>query len=579
MAFQNWVAYRRTDSPDSRTCPLLWCRHNFENLESCLQHVSTCQWLSNAWYWCPQCRRAEIFTPEDSSLAQASMQLIHRKDTKLRRAVSFFKHIARRSRSQERGTSTSSTTCFWDKQSLVAGPDPIPGFPEKEPTDGSPFTRDLSLFDEDFQSKDRQHLVPSSQHGRRPSTLYDMEANALSPLCGVYDGGDEEDAVELATSDPLFSSAQLGDTNVSEMPDSYQDRKASEFGTRPHPPSQYGPFSLSLYEGIVSPISSDLGLQDPIDRGVTSLTGPISPLGTAHKSQWLDSNESCHDSVASMVDLPTSVARILKSSNSEFHIQQRSTLDRGTKGKSTSTNSPTSNQDGAAENVQTACSERLVEDLDILVSGMTYLPELPKLWKALGSDRSLGVDSHTLTPSKAEVRDLSSNHNFCGLSFFEAGLRALQQCFQGAPPVTFEGVLSIVQLAYACAYLLHDVDHSWPALFENALQWQNLIQCDEDRALYVTTVHWLWDPRSSVEDSSRAFDAPKGKVLALPPIPSPGSKRLDRHEEHKALHDSVPKLCRWSQTSSSSGSSTSAWWVVLREGSVVSACSSYLDGK
>lgn len=495
----------------------------------------------------------------------------------MRRAVSFFKHITRRSRSQERGT--SSTACSWNKQTLVGGHDTISGIPEKEPTNEPPFTRDLSLFDEDFHSKDRQQSVLESPHGSRPSTLYDMEANALSPLRGVYDGGDEEDAVELGTSDPLFSSAQLGDTDVSEMPESYQERKSSELGIRPNPPSQYGPFSLSLYEGIVSPISPSLALQDHIERGVMSLTGPISPLGNPHESQWLASNGCCDGPVATMVDVPTSVISILKAPNLELNVRQRLTLNLGTKERTSLTDCPSSNEDSAAENIQTACSEKLVEDLHILVSGLTYLPERPMLWEALGSDRNLGGDSHTLIPNHAETRDLSLNHDFCGLSSFEAGLRALQQCFQAAPPVTLEGVLSIVQLAYACAYMLHDVDHSWEALFDNALQWQNLIQCDEDRALYATTVRSLWDPRRSAEQCTPAVEAPKDEVLALPPISFPESKNLDRHEDYNALHGAAPKLCRWSHNLSSLGSPTSAWWFALREGSVISACSSYLDGK
>lgn len=495
----------------------------------------------------------------------------------MRRAVSFFKHITRRSRSQERGT--SSTPCSWNKQTSASGHDTIPGIPEKEPTNEPPMTRDLSLFDEDFPSTDRQESVLASPHGSRPSTLYDMEANALSPLRGVYDGVDEEDAVELGTSDPLFSSAQLGDTDVSEMPDSHQDRKSSEFGIRPNPPSQYGPFSLSLYEGIVSPISPSSALQEHFERGVISLTGPISPLGNSHESQWLASNGCCDSPVATIVDVPTSVISILKATNLELDVRQGLTLDRGTKEKTSLTDGPSSNENSAPEIIQTASSEKYVEDLDILISGLTYLPERPKLCEALGSDRSLGGESLTLTPNHAETRDLSLNHNFCGLSSFEAGLRALQQCFQGAPPVTLEGVLSIVQLAYACAYLLYGVGHSWEALFDNALHWQNLIQCDEDRGLYATTVHSLWDPRRSAEQATRAVGAPKGEVLALPPTSFSESKTLDQHEEHNALQGAPPKSCRWSHNLSSLGSPTSAWWFALREGSVISACSSYLDGK
>lgn len=44
------------------------CLTAFDNLESCLAHLSTCPWLSNAWYWCPFCTRPEQFAKPEPSL-------------------------------------------------------------------------------------------------------------------------------------------------------------------------------------------------------------------------------------------------------------------------------------------------------------------------------------------------------------------------------------------------------------------------------------------------------------------------------------------------------------------------------
>ena len=118
MAFQHWVAYiRGADSrhPSDITpmehlrCPLLWCRETFDSLASMLQHVSECPWLSNAWYWCPYCCRPESFMTSQEPCANALQHSIQRKDSKLRRAVTFFKHLGLKSCSRHKsGRSTSA---------------------------------------------------------------------------------------------------------------------------------------------------------------------------------------------------------------------------------------------------------------------------------------------------------------------------------------------------------------------------------------------------------------------------------------------------------------------------------------
>ena len=119
MAFQNWVAYGRPQSSDVSAkeylmCPLLWCRDNFENLASTLQHVASCPCLSNGWYWCPHCCRPEQFMDAERSCGEFRQCTPQRKGSKLKRAVEFFKHFglktcpksrrpAKRSRSSKDG--------------------------------------------------------------------------------------------------------------------------------------------------------------------------------------------------------------------------------------------------------------------------------------------------------------------------------------------------------------------------------------------------------------------------------------------------------------------------------------------
>ena len=598
MAFQNWVAYGRTVAPNGRarehlTCPLLWCRHNFENLESCLQHVSSCQWLSNAWYWCPRCQRAERFTAEESNSALLHPYSERQKDSKLKRAISFFKQIGRRSHSQQR-ESAAITIPPCNTEKLVSAPDKKSIAPQRQSTDISndpPSARDLRPFDEDFHfPKDRPKSDLSSQNVSRPSTLYDMEANALSPLRGIYDKDDSQQAAELATSDPLFNSVQLGDSIIAELPGSYQDDRLSQSVTRLCPPSHYGPFSLSLYfretDGIVSPLSSNFGWQHRIDSRIMNMTSPISPLDQPHETPWITSGED-YDSLESKAYHEKVMASKLASGDLEMEPGSTTDLfvEQSFKEVSAPSELALETLDKAGRCDQTFCSEKLVEDLDALVCGLhnhwaTFLPELSLYSPDLSSRQSSGDPQNSIF-NVEELRYTPYRNNLCGLSPFEAGLRALQQCFQGTPPVTFEGVFSIVQLAYACAYLLNEADYSWQVLFEDALQWQDLIPSKKDRALYVTIVNSLWDPLPSLSQMSQVVEVSKTKVLALPQVPDQDLERMDLDEQETiaATEGPVTHLPPSSEVGTGASRPNSAWAIAMREGSVIKTCSRYLDGR
>lgn len=119
MAYVRRSDYGHTSDVTAREqlrCPLLWCRESFDNLTSTLQHVSECPWLSNAWYWCPYCCRPESFMASEEPCVNPRQSNIQRKDSRLRRAVTFFKHLGHKncSRHKTSGPSASYTTESFD---------------------------------------------------------------------------------------------------------------------------------------------------------------------------------------------------------------------------------------------------------------------------------------------------------------------------------------------------------------------------------------------------------------------------------------------------------------------------------
>ena len=76
-----------------------------------LQHISECPCLSDSWYWCPYCRRPERFLSSDNT----TIHQLQRKESKLKRAVTFFKHLGLRNCLRHKRPRTSSAPeleCF-----------------------------------------------------------------------------------------------------------------------------------------------------------------------------------------------------------------------------------------------------------------------------------------------------------------------------------------------------------------------------------------------------------------------------------------------------------------------------------
>ena len=470
MAFQNWVAFDRISAPHVRarehlTCPLLWCRHRFENLASCLQHVSVCPWLSNAYYWCPQCRRVERFTPNEPVSRLPHLTTVDRKNSKLRRAINFFKHFGRKASShgliqearptppKDDATSNhrSYVPCLQEKASLVSSNKlGITSEPQLLSTgSGLPTASSIGLFDFGF-SADEQ-----------PNTLFDMEGNALSPFMGVDTRALDCETPELASSDPLFNSSQLGDTSVF-APYNESHMEAHDCISQ-YLPSAYGPFSLSMCIGETQCPYDPMVLGDESQASIEAEDWARADPVPALELCTTNSVKTC-----------TPQSDILAEFESMECLNDSSERSSSETAKAIASRTAQAYPTGHRKPV--ASKEIQIRDLQELVCGLHghWLQEI----------RS--------TPGFPFVRS-----TICGLNPFEAGIRSLQQCFRGTPPATLEGVLSLMHFAFACAYALeYDLKSPcWHSLFIDALDWRSKIPVKEDRCMYVRIACLLWAPK------------------------------------------------------------------------------------
>lgn len=95
-------------------CPSLWCRTSCKDRLALLHHVSFCPWLSDRWYWCPLCCRRERLTATESIPMVTAHAVDPAKETKLKRAVAFFKTLGHKRDGRSRASSYLAVSAYVD---------------------------------------------------------------------------------------------------------------------------------------------------------------------------------------------------------------------------------------------------------------------------------------------------------------------------------------------------------------------------------------------------------------------------------------------------------------------------------
>ncbi len=432
MAFQNWVAYERPQSPDVSAreylmCPLLWCRGNFENLASTLQHVAECPYLSDGWYWCPHCCRPEQFMDPGRSCAESRRRTPQRKGSKLKRAVEFFKHL---------GSKTCPKSC--------------------RPAKRFRFSNDSY----EYQSKHTNEQCETPELADTSPGPAELPSDSRDDYKFWSDSVPEEGQTYEMEQPPPYNAMDIGVKSNKHM-----------FGWQRE--TQLGSVSSEIYDGLrhvgtlshsvdaefrecgenkmlVSPRSDAQDSFYPVDipdvtpRNLSEEGNPTrAPLETI---PWL---ESVHSDCRQAPDFDDLVAA--------------------------STFSPDSRGIGSRFARKLTSAQAQIEELRDLVHVIKF-----EWIKRLDSATDLKVPY-----SDDYIRSL-----------FETGIRVLQRCYQNILPKNFKEVFALMHIACGVFYMRHGNDscHVWDGLFQDFLRWQYAM-CDErDIHLLIAVTKQLWRP-------------------------------------------------------------------------------------
>lgn len=517
-------------------CPLLWCRDDFDDLQSCQHHLLTCPWLTDSWYWCPFCHRPERFRASEAMHIDCVTSLAIGKASRLKRAVSFFKHFGRK----------STTRAKRSVSSYELGDHSHCCLSELQGTGSTPMSRNLQDLNAQKWRHDSQWTSQEPcEKGIDPDDCYD-ELKIRS-----YSGQHTKVNNAKPTHDPV----QICGTPVAELPAYRQsrgtdslsisasniaclefknvdyDNKYNKFAVSPlaQPSSPDNESTIRSESASLMPIMSNIFPtpnptssilapaiaidQDP--RSPVDLQGPVcSPQGLDHHRNFFSSRgDICYPLVP-------------------FSCFGKSTNDRSF-----------------------TTTETLVEDLSDLVC-VLHVAWMQRLTTNIGEPMM-----------KAKISQRSP---------FETGIRVLRQYWNGRElPKVFEDAFALMHIAFACAWIYHrdDTPEFWNTFFQDVLKWHHVLLTHEDRILFLKVADLIWSPPGSlsVEDMfhSGSLSLPHGSHLSTlfelegnAPIQASYAQELVPHGLYSQSSQSLVGLTNMD----------------FRAGEVIRICAHYLDG-
>lgn len=467
-------------------CPLLWCRESFDNLASTLQHVSECPWLSNAWYWCPYCCRPESFKVFEEPCVDTTQHKLQRKDSKLRRAVTFFKHLGLKSCSRHKNSGSSSAPVTGSLDTWLAT------------------QKHIEMEDTSHETSSPMELADTNRttHFRRPNyekqskTLYEMEAGTLYASWGLKDlprysevAGTATEPCELDVGTMFMATASHGTTGNTNgsltgigalFEDAWHDAEPSE-------------------EMLVSPVSTTQG--PPIcqstgaDKSRPTECGLVSPV---HNDSGTVSSPERVDPDWRQIKVTRALTASLLSSEDNGSLC-----------------------DGVMLSTQSQ-----VEELREMVCVFN------EEWiRRCQSIPDLALRASVLSPG----------------TLFEKGAQTLQQVFRGVLPGTFDAIFGLAHIACASAYIMHgdDTSHCWNEFFQDILNWQHLMLKESDARSFIHLLNLLWWPQGSSAKMSCGnyfLDEMSGTLVPLrrPAVSFDASSSTETHDSEAQPLSTTP---------------------------------------
>lgn len=531
LAFLNWVAYVKELSPDAKAdhlkCPMVDCRQEgFQDLKSLLTHVSTCEELPAAHYWCPYCCRGEHFGARGLPNVSFAVNATN-KDCLLKKACDFFKRFGRTRRkihqtdreeldtslplpsTQRVGTFQRPTESGAKKTEVCTKE-----LEKQCSTDDRIYRRNITLpsrCELRVSTPDWHNELPGSPP---PATREEAPSPDLDMLYGHFrlpfaelGAGEPHCTVEHCSTASLCADYDLPFLNspgfVWRCPIGHrrhlQDRLSTISGS--DQPTHHRQDSGSSSEEIL-----------PLLEGEEGLASAVDPDG--HELAYAQSGESIIEA-APLGQHP--------------RLEQTSVqVDRG----------------GEVGNL----SRELVYQLGVpntptqagLLFHSFYM--LHDVWKDALSD---------WPELEILIAKLSTS------SSFASGLQALRNFLDDMTPTTLTGVFALVQLSYVCAYMCHSNDKSfqWDDFFNNVLQWAEAISDQQDRYTYSK----IFEQLQFVPEMSLSLER-----TAAPMLGQRSRHILSSQSQHNGTEESTVR--------------TPNLRLALGQGAVIKCCIRFLDG-
>lgn len=508
---------------------------------SFLSHVSTCDWLSEADYWCPYCCRQEHFGISELEF-RSFITGQPSKESKMKKACDFFKRfgrIGRRSPHFEDASYPSDGTRR-----------------ELEGTASYPIKPILYTIDEKPEMEaniilSRQMELDGTSLGTMDKRMHSLTSPSRSRKSSLHTFAHEL-RVSTQTLRPIEMSSSDPDYNTVELPSPDRYRLTTDCSQLnglivAHAAAPIPAGSILQDANLISPMSPSF-TQSAGQNSATSVSPITSPVYKVNSPSY-----ACQAGICAAIHELDAV-----------HTGRTDALNGGTRAICwrgfSSLRVENSNKTAAQARVN-----MYEQGADSTLAYVEALRQLLYVLKDLWQGYLKDWPDLCCRPAALEVG-----------SSLDDGLRGLKECLSGRLPTTLRDVLSLVYLGYACAYMCHsdDSSYAWDVFYQDVLLWGDAIADRQDRYRFLQIAELLWSiPQASRQ--SRAI------MLLAEPLWEEGTKRprssitsLLEMYHHNALvprqHYAEPMGCP---------RPAPKLHALLVGGPVIECCGSVLDGK
>ena len=433
-------------------CPMLWCRREFDDIQSTAFHISNCSRLSEGLYWCSQCSRPEKFTGYAKSALTNRHFSNHKRKLSVRKAVAFFKNLGRKllakdTKTRPSGWSTKVTHVSFDGTSCFQC-QKLKSDVLENTSSNHPATPELSKTRNTVSSWVNEKADYPGYH----YNLSDVTSQSLEELPSPVQIGRVPELQGSFDIPKFVSPSPVWSKGVREMRGIVDFSKFIRRNELPTP----GCYLTSELPAYATRVGSSFSSR-PYSERMTSVQGSA---GSA-RSATLDTSAPLY---------PELFFKEIKPNDTPLRRSSVCALD--------SRISPRSSYmcGSAMGLIPHQLSERkLVEEL----RNLFYI--VKREW---GDKIMLKSES------------MSRDPRFDSPVLFEMSLKVLRRFFKGRIPASFKDVLALMFISCAIAYTFHSEEDScfWDTFFQDMGHWRHNIHDTGDKANFETLVGSLSYP-------------------------------------------------------------------------------------